>query len=85
MKGARLAIDVITYNDKLERAFQYACGNTLVCDTLEIAKYICYEKNQQVKGKFFFFFTIYIDIKEERKFNSFIIISNFELKFCSLL
>ena len=51
MKGARLAIDVITYNDKLERAFQYACGNTLVCDTLEIAKYICYEKNQQVKGK----------------------------------
>ncbi|CAB4426787.1 unnamed protein product [Rhizophagus irregularis] len=50
MKGARLAIDVITYNDKLERAFQYACGNTLVCDTLEIAKYICYEKNQQVKA-----------------------------------
>ncbi|CAI2190961.1 2319_t:CDS:10, partial [Funneliformis geosporum] len=40
MKGARLAIDVITYNDKLEKAFQYACGNTLVCDTLEIAKYI---------------------------------------------
>ncbi|CAG8505933.1 15264_t:CDS:10 [Funneliformis mosseae] len=50
MKGARLAIDVITYNDKLEKAFQYACGNTLVCDTLEIAKYICYEKNQQVKA-----------------------------------
>ncbi|CAG8495652.1 5119_t:CDS:10 [Dentiscutata erythropus] len=50
MKGARLAIDVITYNDKLERAFQYACGNTLVCDTLEIAKHICYEKNQQVKA-----------------------------------
>ncbi|CAG8711016.1 20828_t:CDS:10, partial [Racocetra persica] len=50
MKGARLAIDVITYNDKLERAFQYACGNTLVCDTLDIAKHICYEKNQQVKA-----------------------------------
>nr|CAG8547000.1 14574_t:CDS:10 [Entrophospora candida] len=50
VKGARLAIDVITYNDKLDHAFQYACGNTLVCDTLEIAKHICYEKNQQIKA-----------------------------------
>ncbi|CAG8553805.1 6587_t:CDS:10 [Diversispora eburnea] len=50
MKGARLAIDVVTYNNKLERAFQYSCGNALVCDTLEIAKHICYEKNQQVKA-----------------------------------
>ncbi|CAG8540450.1 3651_t:CDS:10, partial [Acaulospora colombiana] len=50
MKGARLAIDVITYNDQLERAFQYACGNTLVCDTLDIAKHICYERNQQIKA-----------------------------------
>ncbi|RHZ63251.1 hypothetical protein Glove_330g45 [Diversispora epigaea] len=50
MKGARLAIDVVTYNNKLERAFQYSCGNALVCDTLEIAKHICYDKNQQVKA-----------------------------------
>ncbi|CAG8591189.1 9826_t:CDS:10 [Paraglomus occultum] len=50
MKGARLAIDVIEYPDELERALQYACGNTLVCDDLEIAKAICYGRNQEVKA-----------------------------------
>jgi len=29
---------------------QYACGETLVCDSLEIAKLICYERNEKVKG-----------------------------------
>ncbi|CAG8636781.1 7886_t:CDS:10, partial [Ambispora leptoticha] len=50
LKGARLAIDVITFQRDYERAFQYACGNTLVCDTLEIAKTICYGKNEAVKA-----------------------------------
>jgi len=53
MKGARLAIDVIEYPDELERALQYACGNTLVCDDLEIAKAICYGRNQEVKGSIY--------------------------------
>ncbi|ORY02505.1 cohesin complex subunit psm1 [Basidiobolus meristosporus CBS 931.73] len=48
-KGARLAIDVIQHEAYLERALQYACGNALICDTLSVAKYICYERGQEVK------------------------------------
>jgi structural maintenance of chromosome 1 len=47
-KGMRLAIDVIDYNSSVERAMMYACGNTMVCDTLEIARDICFRK--KVKG-----------------------------------
>lgn len=49
-KGARLAVDVIQYEPAVERAMQHACGNALVCDTLEVAKYVCWEKGQEVKG-----------------------------------
>ncbi|KAF9206854.1 Structural maintenance of chromosomes protein 1 [Haplosporangium sp. Z 27] len=49
-KGARLAIDVVQYDEALERAIQYVCGNALVCDTMEVAKHICYELGQQVKA-----------------------------------
>ena len=52
-KGAKLAVDVLEYEDQYERALMYACGNALVCDTLAIAKHICYERNQEVKGNFF--------------------------------
>ncbi|KAF8983388.1 Structural maintenance of chromosomes protein 1 [Entomortierella lignicola] len=49
-KGARLAIDVVQYDEALERAIQYVCGNALVCDTMEVAKHVCYELGQQVKA-----------------------------------
>ncbi|KAF9402001.1 Structural maintenance of chromosomes protein 1 [Mortierella sp. AD011] len=49
-KGARLAIDVVQYDEALERAIQYVCGNALVCDTMDVAKHVCYELNQQVKA-----------------------------------
>lgn len=49
-KGARLAIDVVQFDTSLERAMQYACGNALVCDTIDVARNICYEKKQEVKG-----------------------------------
>ncbi|GAA5911296.1 cohesin subunit SMC1 [Sporobolomyces salmoneus] len=49
-KGARLAIDVITFDTSVERAMQMACGDALVCDDLRIARYICYEKGQRVKA-----------------------------------
>lgn len=48
-KGARPAIDVINFDQHYSRAFQYACGNTLVCDTLEVAKDVCYNRGQKVK------------------------------------
>jgi structural maintenance of chromosome 1 len=30
----------------------HACGNALVCDTMEVARFVCYEKKQEVKGEF---------------------------------
>lgn len=49
-KGARLAVDVIQCEPAVERAIHHACGNALVCDTMEVARYVCYEKGQEVKG-----------------------------------
>ncbi|WWD15974.1 hypothetical protein CI109_100398 [Kwoniella shandongensis] len=49
-KGARLAIDCIEYEPAVERAMQHACGSALICDTMEIAKYVCYDKGQEVKA-----------------------------------
>lgn len=33
-----------------EKAVQYACGNAIVCDTLAIARHICYDRNERVKS-----------------------------------
>lgn len=51
-KGARLAIDVIDFNPQFEAAMQHACGNSLVCDTMDIARYVCYDRGQDVKCGF---------------------------------
>lgn len=50
-KGARLAVDVILSEGAVERAIHHACGNALVCDTMEVARYVCYEKGQEIKGE----------------------------------
>lgn len=50
-KGARLAVDVIEFEPAVERAMHHACGNALVCDTMEVAKFVTWEKSQEVKGK----------------------------------
>ncbi|KAF8587801.1 condensin complex subunit SMC1 [Ramaria rubella] len=49
-KGARLALDCIQFEPAVERAMHHACGNALVCDTMEVARYVCYEKGQEVKA-----------------------------------
>ncbi|KAJ7598927.1 condensin complex subunit SMC1 [Mycena floridula] len=49
-KGSRLAVDVIQFDASLERAMHHACGNALVCDTMEIARVVCYDKGQEVKA-----------------------------------
>ncbi|KAH0579770.1 hypothetical protein H2248_002607 [Termitomyces sp. 'cryptogamus'] len=49
-KGARLAVDVIVSEGAVERAIHHACGNAIVCDTMEVARYVCYEKGQEVKA-----------------------------------
>ncbi|KAI0003629.1 RecF/RecN/SMC protein [Xylariaceae sp. FL0662B] len=48
--GARLTIDTIDFDSSLERAMSYACGSSIVCDTLDIAKRICYQRGVQVKA-----------------------------------
>jgi structural maintenance of chromosome 1 len=35
-------IDVIQYEDMYYNAIQYACGNTLICDSVEEARKLCY-------------------------------------------
>jgi structural maintenance of chromosome 1 len=49
-KGARLVVDVIQFEPAVERAMHHACGNPLVCDTMEVAKFVTWEKGQEVKG-----------------------------------
>ena len=49
-RGARLAVDVIQVDPRFERAVHFACGNALVCETLEVAKDVCWGRNQEVKG-----------------------------------
>ncbi|KAM3452981.1 hypothetical protein MY3296_004084 [Beauveria thailandica] len=48
--GARLTIDTINFDSSIERALSYACGSSVVCETLDVAKHICYEKKIPVKA-----------------------------------
>jgi structural maintenance of chromosome 1 len=41
---------LVQFDPAIERAIHHACGNALVCDTMELARYICYDKGQDVKG-----------------------------------
>jgi structural maintenance of chromosome 1 len=50
-RGARLAIDCVQYDDAVSQAIAYACGSAMICDTMDVARYICYEKGMEVKGK----------------------------------
>ncbi|KAI5808742.1 RecF/RecN/SMC [Peziza echinospora] len=49
-RGMRMAIDTIEYDASVDRAMQHACGNSVVCDDLAVAKYICYEKGLEVRA-----------------------------------
>lgn len=48
--GCRPVLDVLRFDSIYERAFQYACGSSIVCDSLQIAKNICYERGVKVKA-----------------------------------
>ncbi|KAK4169162.1 structural maintenance of chromosomes protein 1 [Cladorrhinum sp. PSN259] len=50
ISGARLTIDTIDFDASLERAIAYACGGSVVCDSLEVAKEIVYGRKIQVKA-----------------------------------
>lgn len=48
--GVRLAIDTVDYESSLSRAISYACGNAIVCDTLDLAKRMVYQRNVDAKA-----------------------------------
>jgi len=50
-KEEKLVLDVLTYERPFEKAFRYAIGNTVMCDTLENAMNLCFEKNLGEKLK----------------------------------
>ncbi|KAH3679044.1 hypothetical protein WICMUC_001239 [Wickerhamomyces mucosus] len=47
--GSRPTIDVVAYEPYLERAIQFACGNSIICDDIQIAKDIRWNKRVDVK------------------------------------
>ncbi|CDR88460.1 probable SMC1-chromosome segregation protein [Sporisorium scitamineum] len=49
-RGARLAVDVIHFDASIERAIHHACGNALVCDTMDIARSVVYDKKVEAKA-----------------------------------
>lgn len=49
-RGMRPAIETVEYDESVERAITYACGNAIVCDDLATAKYLCYEKGVDAKA-----------------------------------
>ena len=49
-RSMRMAIDTIEFDASVERAMQHACGNSVVCDDLNVAKYICYDRKIEVRA-----------------------------------
>jgi structural maintenance of chromosome 1 len=43
-KRYRLAVDVIRVDDEYRRAVSYAVGNTVVCDSLDVARELCFSR-----------------------------------------
>ncbi|KAH3668887.1 hypothetical protein OGAPHI_002642 [Ogataea philodendri] len=45
----RPTLDVVSFEPEIEKAVQYVCGNSIVCDNMDIAKYVKWERNVNVK------------------------------------
>ena len=48
-KGAKLALEILQFEPQFEKAILYASGSAIVCDTVDVAKYVVYEKSYEVK------------------------------------
>ncbi len=49
-RNMRPAIETVDYDQSISRAISYACGNSIVCDDLDTAKYLCYERGVDAKA-----------------------------------
>ena len=45
-----LALDVLQYDESIEKAVQYALSGAVICETLEDARYLCFQKREKVKA-----------------------------------
>lgn len=50
IQGARLTIDTIDFDTNLERGMAFACGGSVICDSMDVAKGIVYQKKLPVKA-----------------------------------
>ncbi|KAG1472974.1 hypothetical protein G6F56_001225 [Rhizopus delemar] len=50
VKGAKHAFDLVKFDAQYDQVVRYACGNTVVCDNLSIAKTICFDMNESVRA-----------------------------------
>lgn len=50
-EGMRLGIDCIDYPPHLERAISSACGDGVICDTLKLARYLCFQRKPPIGVK----------------------------------
>lgn len=44
-RGTRLVRDVLEFDDSIERAIMYACGNAVVCESETEARRLCYDRS----------------------------------------
>jgi hypothetical protein len=49
--GCRLAVDVLTFEACYEPVMLYVCGNDMICDDLDGARNLVFERKLKVKGK----------------------------------
>lgn len=45
----RITIDIVGYDSELESAIKYVCGNIIICDDINVVKYVRWEKSINVK------------------------------------
>ncbi|KAI9247840.1 hypothetical protein BY458DRAFT_446081 [Sporodiniella umbellata] len=50
IKGARHAFDLVKFDPQYDQVIRYVCGNTVVCDNINIARTICFDMNQSVRA-----------------------------------
>ncbi len=50
IQGARLTIDTIDFDAALERGMAFACGGSVICDSMDVAKTIVYQRRLPVKA-----------------------------------
>lgn len=46
----KLVVDVIDCDPEIEPALHYAVGDTVVCDSIEVARELCFHRNERVKA-----------------------------------